>query len=86
MRLCNDDPIDALVAKRVRLLRKRRGLYQQNLAWKIGVEPRQLRRYETAEHRISASRLWRIKEALNCELEDFFIGAEFLQEKGNKNT
>ena len=67
-------PIDVYVGKRVRYLRNIKGLRQKDLADQAGVNFQQINKYESAEDRISASRLYMICEALDITLVDFFAG------------
>jgi transcriptional regulator with XRE-family HTH domain len=59
-----------------RLLRRRRalGLTQGQLAVSIGVRFQQIQKYECALNKISASRLWRLAEALEVPVTYFFEG------------
>ena len=65
--------IDSAVAARVRELRRRRNLSQQVFAKAIGVSPRQLRKYENGEDRLSAGRLHAITQELGCSFNDLFL-------------
>lgn len=66
--------IDTIIGKRVRALRKLKGLNQNEFAQMIGVTFQQLQKYELATNRISCSRLVVIAEALGVEISDFFDG------------
>ena len=67
-------PIDVYVGKRIRYLRKIKGMRQKDIANQAGVNFQQINKYESAADRISASRLYMICEALNITLIDFFAG------------
>ena len=64
--------IDVYVGKRIRSLRKLKGLTLEELAKQIGVQFQQLQKYESAANRISASRLYLVCEALGVSLSEFF--------------
>ena len=68
------DPRDAEIAKRVRALRLRRGLSQSELGTALGVTFQQVQKYERGTNRISASRLYRIAEALDAPIPFFYAG------------
>lgn len=60
-----------------KLLRRRRRalqLTQRDLAVRLGVRFQQIQKYETAENRISAARLWQLARALDVGVEYFFAG------------
>ena len=65
-------PIDVYVGKRIRYLRKIKGMRQKDIANRAGVNFQQINKYETAADRTSASRLYMICEALDITLVDFF--------------
>ena len=50
------------------------GQTQTDLARAIGVSFQQIQKYETANDRISASKLWNISEALEVDIGYFFEG------------
>lgn len=70
----NPDPIDLHVGRAIRALRHTAGLTQVTLAEAIGVQFQQLQKYETAQNRISASRLKLAADALSVSVADFFRG------------
>ena len=61
-----------LVGERVQLLRKRKGLSQEELASKIGIDTKSLSRLERGAHYPSMETLERIRTELVVELKDFF--------------
>jgi len=67
-------PIDITVGARITSLRLAKGMTQTDLATLIGVSFQQLQKYERGSNRVSASRLWRIAEALNVPMTYFFDG------------
>jgi transcriptional regulator with XRE-family HTH domain len=61
-----------LVGERVQLLRKRKGLSQEELASKIGIDTKSLSRLERGAHYPSMETLERIRTELEVQLKDFF--------------
>lgn len=61
-----------LLGARIKELRKVCGLSQEQLAEKIGVEPRHMSRIEVGKNYPTIDRLEKIAEALNVPLKDFF--------------
>ena len=68
-------PVDRLVGRRVRLLRKCQGMSQTELANAIGLTFQQVQKYEKGTNRISASKLFEIAQALNVEVAALFADA-----------
>jgi len=68
-------PVDLLVGRRVRLLRKCQGMSQTELANAIGLTFQQVQKYEKGTNRISASKLFEIAQALNVEVAALFADA-----------
>lgn len=70
--------VDLHAGRRMRQRRWMLGMTQQQLADQIGVRSPQVQKYETAENRIGASRLWEIATVLEVPVTYFFegIGAE----------
>ncbi|MEL6365033.1 MAG: helix-turn-helix transcriptional regulator [Pseudomonadota bacterium] len=69
-------PIDALVGRQIRLRRNASRINLETLANAIGCSTQQLRKYETAENRISAGMLARVSRALAVHPAYFFDGYE----------
>ena len=67
-------PIDIAVGNRIRTLRMRAGLSQEELGLKIGISFQQLQKNERGANRLSASRLVQIAEALQVPIEEIFEG------------
>lgn len=67
-------PIDVTVGARISSLRLTKGMTQTDLGTLIGVSFQQLQKYERGSNRVSASRLWRIAEALDVPMTYFFDG------------
>lgn len=66
--------IDKHLGLAVRQRRKCRGWSLVRLADALDVSFQQLQKYENGENRISASRLYRLADVLDCGVEDFFAG------------
>ncbi len=64
--------IDMLVGRRIRAARKLQGISQEKLASRLGITYQQLQRYENADNRISASRLFDLASALKLPPGHFF--------------
>jgi transcriptional regulator with XRE-family HTH domain len=65
---------DSALGKKVRELRRSRGMTQKELAAAVGVTGAQLHRYETGATRVAASRMIAIAEALGVR-PDVLIGS-----------
>ena len=65
---------DAHVGRKIRELRRRRGLSQQIVANAVGISFQQLQKYETGSNRINASRLFLVALALDERVDWFFEG------------
>ncbi|WP_343683748.1 helix-turn-helix transcriptional regulator [Asticcacaulis sp.] len=63
-------PVYVVVGQNIRLIRKARGLTQENLAAGLGVTFQQLQKYEKAANRVSCSMLIRICEQLGAHPMD----------------
>ncbi|MEM4988340.1 helix-turn-helix transcriptional regulator [Collimonas sp. H4R21] len=61
-----------LVGERVQILRKRKGLSQEELAGRIGIETNSLSRLERGAHYPSLETLDRIRVELGVDLANFF--------------
>lgn len=68
------DEIDIEVGKKLRILRKAKGLTQNELAEKIGITFQQFQKYENGTNRLSASRLYRTCQALDVDMNILFEG------------
>ena len=69
--------IDILVGRRIRAARLLREMSQEDLASKVGVTFQQIQKYEKAENRISASRLFDLAHALKLPMEHFFTSEKY---------
>jgi transcriptional regulator with XRE-family HTH domain len=74
MRQKGSDPVDSLVGARIRLLRKRRKISQQELGKALGVTFQQIQKYENGKNRVSASRLHLVAITLNVPIAELFDG------------
>ena len=68
--------VDVQLGKRVRLSRMLREVSQETLGKEIGVSFQQIHKYETAQSRVSASRLLQIAQVLDVPVQFFFEGLE----------
>jgi len=68
------DPVDVHVGARLRVLRKLKSFSQEKLAQALGLTFQQVQKYERADNRIGASRLYHIAEALGVQVGYFFEG------------
>jgi DNA-binding XRE family transcriptional regulator len=66
------DEIDEFIGARLKNCRVTVGMTQKRLADEVGVSYQQLHKYEKGKNRISASRLYRLAEALSVPLLSFF--------------
>src|SRR5262249_32545862 len=62
------DPLDIYIGRRVRERRKELGMSPRKLAAELGLSIQQVNKYERAEDRISASRLFHISKILDVTL------------------
>jgi transcriptional regulator with XRE-family HTH domain len=69
-----NNPVDAAVGARIRLLRKRRKKSQEELGKAIGVTFQQVEEYENGKNRVGASRLNMIADALKVPITELFDG------------
>lgn len=61
-----------LIGERVQTLRKRKGLSQEELSGRVGIDTKSLSRLERGAHYPSLETLERIRQELKVELKDFF--------------
>lgn len=66
--------VDKHIGQRMQLRRNILGMSQKSLAEKCGVTFQQIQKYEVADNRISASRLFDISLALETPVSFFFFG------------
>ena len=65
-------PIDTHAGRRLREIRKDRGISQQVLGEKLGLTFQQVQKYERGTNRISASKLWESAQILGVDVREFF--------------
>jgi len=72
--------IDTIVGRRIRLRRTMLGLSSEEVAEKVGVAHQQLLKYEIAQNRVSAARLYSLASVLGVPVHWFFseLGDETL--------
>jgi transcriptional regulator with XRE-family HTH domain len=61
-----------LVGGRIQILRKRKGLSQEDLSSRVGIDTKSLSRLERGAHYPSLETLEKIRLELGVELKDFF--------------
>lgn len=67
----NEMEYDIEIGKRIREIRKIKGISQEELGNLVGLTFQQIQKYENAKSRVSFSRLCSIAEALGVTLADF---------------
>jgi transcriptional regulator with XRE-family HTH domain len=68
------DRVDDYIGKRLQQRRRSLGLTQSQIAQLVGVRFQQTQKYECGGSRISASRIWRLAQALNVGVNYFYDG------------
>jgi transcriptional regulator with XRE-family HTH domain len=71
-----DELVDKIIGKNIRRERTETRVTQAALAQAIGVTFQQVQKYERADNRVSASRLFRIGQALSVPVPTFYHGLE----------
>ena len=66
------DPIDLLVAKRLKQRRQHLEISQAKMAQLNDISYQQYQKYEQGINRIAASRLYRFAKTLNCDVNFFY--------------
>ena len=66
--------VDQHIGKRMQLRRTMMGMSLKDLAHVCGVTFQQIQKYESADNRISASRLFEIGRAMQTPVSFFFVG------------
>ena len=66
--------VDQHIAQRLQLRRVMLGMTQSDLAKKCGVSFQQIQKYETANNRVPAARLFDLSQALETSVAFFFSG------------
>jgi len=70
------DPIDAAMGQRLRILRKERGVTQQQLGDGIGMTFQQVQKYERGTNRIAVSTLFKIARVLQVSPIELIDGLD----------
>src|SRR3546814_12335615 len=70
--ITNNNPIDVHVGRRVRLRRTLLGMSQEQLGDALNITFQQVQMYERGSNRISAYRLWDIRQLLDVPVMFFF--------------
>ena len=66
--------VDEHIGQRLQLRRVMLGMSQKDLAKTCGISFQQIQKYEVADNRISASRLFELSTALETPVSFFFLG------------
>jgi transcriptional regulator with XRE-family HTH domain len=70
------DQVDVVIAAMMKTFRAARKVSQTELAKGVGVTFQQIQKYETAQNRVPASRLYRIACLLDVSVLDFYTGLD----------
>ena len=73
--------VDQHIAQRLQLRRVMLGMTQSDLAKKCGVSFQQIQKYETANNRIPAARLFDLSQALETSVESNTFYARFRSQR-----
>ncbi|MET3665945.1 helix-turn-helix transcriptional regulator [Caulobacter sp. 1776] len=73
-------PVDAHVGARIRVLRKLKGVSQEQLADALSLTFQQVQKYENGTNRISASKMWQVATFLKVTPNYFFEDLAALQD------
>ncbi len=68
------DALDVVIGRNLVEVRTLRGMSQEGLACEVGVTFQQIQKYEKGHNRIAASRLLRIANALEVNIDIFYKG------------
>jgi len=70
----NTADLEALIGERIRSRRIQARISQETLGRALGLTFQQVQKYEKGANRVSAGRLLKIAETLECNVMDFFEG------------
>src|SRR3954447_16738357 len=70
----NTADVEALIGERIRSRRIQANVSQDTLGQALGITFQQVQKYEKGSNRVSAGRLLKIAEVLECNVIDFFEG------------
>jgi transcriptional regulator with XRE-family HTH domain len=79
------NPTDAYVGGRLRLLRTKQNISQQEIAERLGISFQQVQKYEKGINRIGASRLQHVAQIFGVQVDCFFDGAPRVAGSVRKN-
>lgn len=72
--MTSKDPVDAHIGSRLRSAREMRRMTLGQVGRSLGLTYQQIRKYESGENRLSASRLYNLALLLKVEPSYFFVG------------
>jgi transcriptional regulator with XRE-family HTH domain len=72
----NAAELEARIGERIRSRRIRARVSQESLGKPLGITFQQIQKYEKGTNRVSAGRLLKIAEVLECDVMDFFEGLQ----------
>jgi len=75
----NPEPVDVHVGMVIRRRRRQMGLGQDTVAEALAVTPQQIQKYETAQSRITSSKLFQVARALKVPVAYFFAEIDELE-------
>ncbi len=73
---------DQRIAQKIRLLRQKQQVSQEQLAEVLGISFQQVQKYERGINRVSAGRLLEVAAALNVPIETFYEGVTVAKPDG----
>ncbi len=79
------NPIDVHVGSRLRLRRMMLGISQEKLGDKLGLTFQQIQKYEKGTNRIGASRLFKLSQVLDVNIQFFFDELELGSDSADGN-
>ena len=79
-------PVDVYVGKRIKEIRRSKGMRQRELGKATGVRFQQIQKYEDALNRVSASRLFMICETLDVAVAELFPAMERKKSKKGRKV
>lgn len=73
----NKDPNIVAFGKRIREIRKAKGISQENLALIAQIDRSYMGKIERGEFNLTLSKIYQLSEALEVEITEFFIPSKF---------
>ncbi|MCV9963935.1 helix-turn-helix domain-containing protein [Pararhizobium sp. BT-229] len=86
LKLARTKELDAVIGQNIRNIRTRGGITQESLGVSLGITFQQIQKYEKGTNRVSAAALIHFRNALGCELKDFFAGIDIDSAKNTTPT